>query len=68
MTHQYIKLPMTMKMWMQFNVMPRRITIVDIIVMIIIIIIIIIIMILTILAIGVRCESPTKTSNKMHGH
>jgi len=23
MTHQYKKLPVTMKMWMQFNVMPR---------------------------------------------
>jgi len=23
MTHQYRKLPVTMKMWMQFNVMPR---------------------------------------------
>jgi len=24
MTHQYKKLPVTMKMWMQFNVMPGR--------------------------------------------
>jgi len=23
MTHEYKKLPVTMKMWMQFNVMPR---------------------------------------------
>jgi len=23
MTHQYKKLPVTMKMWIQFNVMPR---------------------------------------------
>jgi len=23
MTHQYKKLPVTMKIWMQFNVMPR---------------------------------------------
>jgi len=25
MTHQYKKLPVTMKMWMQFNVIPRTI-------------------------------------------
>jgi len=24
MTYQYKKLPVTMKMWMQFNVMPRK--------------------------------------------
>jgi len=26
MTHQYKKLPVTMKMWMQFNVMPRTVS------------------------------------------